>query len=79
MDSIARPMDINEFQEHFNIKSNFLEYGSVCIIIKNFLDYKDAPNCQSIHPEIATSILLSTETLKGYPFYIAIFKVEGGI
>ena len=36
-------MELQKFQDSFDIKTNFLEYGSVCIIIKSFLKYKDFP------------------------------------
>ena len=41
VDSVGRPMELQEFQEFFNVKFNFLEYGSVCIKFKKFLNYNN--------------------------------------
>ena len=47
VDTYGRPMELQVFQKTFQIKSNFLEYGSVCIKIKIFLNFKDFPNCKT--------------------------------
>ena len=49
-DSFGRPMDLQKIQESFQIKTNFLEYGSFCMKIKSFLKYKDFPMYKTSPP-----------------------------
>ena len=41
VDSFGKPMELQKFQYLFQIKTNFLENGSVCIKIKSFLKYTE--------------------------------------
>ena len=35
------PMAMNEFEESYSIKTYFLEYGSLCIKVRNMIRYHD--------------------------------------
>ena len=43
VDTYGRPMELLQFQNTFQVKTNFLEYGKICIILKNFLGFKEFP------------------------------------
>ena len=36
-------MELLQFQNTFQVKTNFLEYGKICIILKNLLRFKEFP------------------------------------
>ena len=48
-------MSIEIFQETFNIKTNFLEYGGLILTIKNFMDNLEKPSSNLVRP--ANSLL----------------------
>ena len=43
-------MDLHHFQKAFQVKTNFLEYGSVCILLKKYFSLKDFPESKSPLP-----------------------------
>ena len=51
----CRIMSIEIFQETFNIKTNFLEYGGLILTIKNFMDNLEKPSSNLVRP--ANSLL----------------------
>ena len=50
VDTYGRPMELLQFQNNFQVKTNFLEYGKVCILLKNYLRYKEFPDTKSPLP-----------------------------
>ena len=40
-------MELNEFQQKFHVKTNFLEYGKICILLKNYLRFKEFPETKT--------------------------------
>ena len=50
VDTYGRPMELLQFQNTFQVKTNFLEYGKVCILLKNFLIFEDFPEMKSPLP-----------------------------
>ena len=48
-----KPYSMTNFEEKFNLKTSFLEYGAFCIKIQNYLGYKDPP---MVSPRIHTLI-----------------------
>ena len=50
VDTYGRPMELTQFQNTFKIKSNFLEFGKVCILLKKFLRFKEFPENSSPLP-----------------------------
>ena len=65
VDSLGRPMELDEFQESFNFRTIFLEYGSLCIEIKNFPNYKDFPICKSTLPRNSYLNIIVSKDAKG--------------
>ena len=54
---------MSEFEKKFNLKTNFLEYGSFCIKIKEYLGLKDQPMLSPIDPQNSyINILLNMDT-----------------
>ena len=50
VDTYGRPMELLQFQNRFQVKTNFLEYRKVCILLKDFLRFKDFPETKSPLP-----------------------------
>ena len=50
VDTYGRPMELLDFQQIFLVKTNFLEYGRICILLKNFLIFNDFPETKSPYP-----------------------------
>ena len=50
VDTYGKPLELKEFQQKFGVKTNFLEYGRICILLKNFLRFKDFPETKSPLP-----------------------------
>ena len=42
---------MNDFESRFNLRTNFLEYGSFCIKINEYLGHKDQPMTNPIEPQ----------------------------
>ena len=54
-----------EFEERFDLKTNFLEYGSFCIKIKEYLGYKDQPMQSPSDPQNSYINILSNMDKNG--------------
>ena len=63
VDSFGRPMELQEFQDSFHIKTNL--YGSVCIKIKSFLKYKDFPMYKTSPPRNSYLNIIVHKDTKG--------------
>ena len=50
VDTYGRPVECQQFQKVYQLKSNFLDYGRICIILKRFLKFKDSPESKSALP-----------------------------
>ena len=50
LDRNRNTMSIMEFQNTFNIKTNFLEYGSFCSKISNYIRWKDISEGTTVYP-----------------------------
>ena len=44
------PYSLKNFEEKFNLKTNFLEYGAFCRVIKDYLGQKELPMHNPIDP-----------------------------
>ena len=51
LDYDRKPYSMKDFESMFCIKTNFLEYGSFCIKIKEYLGHKDQPMTNPIEPQ----------------------------
>ena len=65
VDTYGRPMELHNFQETFQVKANFLEYESVCIKIKKFLNFKDCHNFKTPLPRISYLNIIVNMDKKG--------------
>ena len=43
LDEDIKPYSLENFEEQFDLKTNFLEYGAFCRVIKDHLDQKELP------------------------------------
>ena len=45
-------MELRQINSTFSLKTNFLEYGSFCLMIRNFLKYNENPEERIFSQEI---------------------------
>ena len=69
VNTYGKPLDLVEFQEKFHITTNFLEYGSFCKLIQNFLRYKDFPQSKTPLPRNSYLNIIVNKDRKGYLIY----------
>ena len=50
VDTYGRPMELKEFQQKILDKTNFLEYGRICILLRNYLRFKEFPETRTPYP-----------------------------
>ena len=43
-------MSLTEFQNTYNIKTNFLEYGAFCLKITNYISWMDIAEGSTVYP-----------------------------
>ena len=55
--AIGRSVNLNEFQAHYDPKTNFLENVSFCLTIEKYVRYKDRSNFQSTQLRNTSSLL----------------------
>ena len=56
-------MVLREFDNTYNVKTNFLEYGIVCKKVKEFLEWRDKPDFNHVAPNnCMLNIVLSLDT-----------------
>ena len=65
VNTYGKPMDLAEFRGKFHVTTNFLEYGSFCKQIQNFLRYKDFPQSKSPLPRNSYLNIIANKDKKG--------------
>ena len=61
--STRQPMVLEEFENTYNVQTNFLEYGVVCRKVRDFLEWKDKPDYNPVAPyKCMLNIVLSIDT-----------------
>ena len=65
VDTYGKPLNLKEFQDKFQLKTNFLEYGGVCKQIQNFLRYKDFPLSKTPLPRNSYLNIIANKDRKG--------------
>ena len=58
-------MDLEQFNFTISLRTNLLEYGSFCSIIRNFLNYKDKPGADTTLPRNSLLNILLSKDLNG--------------
>ena len=69
VDTYGKPMDLQTFQEVYQLKTNFLEYGGFCNKIKSFLRYKDFPHAKTTLPRNSYINIIVSKEKKVYLTY----------
>ena len=65
-----------EFETLYNLKTNFLEYGSFCAKITNYLNGKDIAEGSRVHPcNSYLNVLLSKDRKGGERWKIGYLKL----
>ena len=78
VNAYGEPMELQEFQKIFQIKTDFLEYGGFCSKINAFLRYKDFPQVKSTLPKNSYTNIISLKDKKGVSNLYRISVFFGG-
>ena len=57
---------MEEFIDHFGVKTNFLEFNNICNKITKFLEWREIPNFSEPLPRNSTVNILLNKSIKGY-------------